>query len=75
MADFERFVINDEKEWYEDSIKHTLGVLCRDRADDDWSYAVLTKSDDGLYRWSDGEVSLRSRDEARKRLLSKMEST
>lgn len=73
-ADFERFIINDEKEWYEDSIKHTLGVLCRDRADDDWAYAVLTKSDDGLYRWSDGEVSLRSRDEARKRLLSKMES-
>ena len=74
-ADFERFIISDEKEWYEDSVKHTLGVLCRDRADDDWAYAILTKSNDGLYRWSDGEVSLHSRDEARKRLLSKMEST
>ncbi len=74
-ADFERFILSDEKEWYEDSAKYTLGVLCKDRTDDDWAYAILTKSDDGMYRWSDGEVSLHSRDEARKRLLFKMEST
>lgn len=74
-AGFERFTISDEKEWYEDSVKHFLGVLCKDRTDDDWAYAILTKSDDGLYHWSDGEVSLHSRDEARKRLLSKMESS
>ena len=74
-AVFERFTISDEKEWYEDSVKHSLGVLCKDRTDDDWAYAILTKSDDGLYHWSDGEVSLHSRDEARKRLLSKMESS
>ncbi len=74
-ADFERFLVTDEKEWYENSEKHSLGVLCKDRNDNDWAYAVLTESDDGLYRWEDGEVSLQSRDEARKRLLLKMEST
>jgi len=73
VADFARFVVSDEKEWYEDSVEHSLGVLFRDRVDDDWGYAVLTKSDDGMYRWSDGEVSLHSRDEARKRLLSQMQ--
>jgi hypothetical protein len=72
-ASFERFMITDEKEWYEDVSHHSLGVLCKDRTDDDWAYAILTQSTDGFYHWSDGEVSLHSRDEARKRLLVKME--
>jgi hypothetical protein len=72
-ASFERFMITDEKEWYEDVSHHSLGVLCKDRTDDDWAYAILTQSTDGFYHWSDGEVSLHSRDEARKRLLAKME--
>jgi hypothetical protein len=71
-AGFERFIVSDEKEWYENPVKHCLGVLCKDRADNDWAYAILTQSEDGLYRWNDGEVSLPSRNEARKRLLSKM---
>ena len=72
-AGFERFAIIDEKEWYEESTKHSLGVLCRDRTDNDWGYAILTKSNDGLYKWSDGEVSIQSRDEARNKLIEKME--
>lgn len=73
-AGFERFISSDEKEWYENTEEHFLGVLCKDRTDDDWAYAILTQSEDGLYRWNDGEVSLPNRNEARKRLLSKMKS-
>ena len=68
-----RFMVADEKEWYEDGVRHSLGVLYKDRIDDDWGYAILTQSGEGLYGWSDGEVSLPSRDEARKRLSAKME--
>lgn len=71
-ANLGRFMIADEKEWYEDAAHHSLGVLYKDRTDDDWGYAMLTQSSDGLYGWSDGEVSLRSRDEARMRLLARM---
>jgi hypothetical protein len=66
-------MVADEKEWYEDGVRHSLGVLYKDRIDDDWGYAILTQSGEGLYGWSDGEVSLPSRDEARKRLSAKME--
>ncbi|MGD0780758.1 MAG: hypothetical protein ABR954_08310 [Dehalococcoidales bacterium] len=72
-AGFERFIISDEKEWYEYPVKNSLGVLCKDRIDNDWAYAILTQSDDGLYSWNDGEVSLHSRADARKKLLDKME--
>lgn len=74
-ANFERFMITDEKEWYEDTLHHSLGVLSKDRTDQDWAYAILSQSNDGFYYWSDGEVSLNSRDEARDRLLAKMEKS
>jgi hypothetical protein len=73
-ADFGRFILSDEKEWYENQVKyhHYLGVLCRDRTDNGWGYVILAECYDGYFRWFDGESGLNSRIEARDKLLNRM---
>ena len=62
----------DEKEWYVDNNKTILGVLLLDKTDHDWAYAVLGKDKAGIFRWIDGQVSIKEREEARNQLLSAM---
>jgi hypothetical protein len=72
---FERFVVCDDKEWYKFPTNNCIGVLCKDRTDNDWEYAILTETNDGHFIYDDSEVSIKNRDKARQRLLLKMKGS
>lgn len=52
-----------------------LGVLLRDRTDNDYSFAVLGPDPKGAKRWIGGGDSIKSIDDARGRLLTMLQST
>ena len=60
----------EEHEWYADDSERTLGVLFRDKLDDDWAYVVLQMDADSVFRWVAGEHSFAIREVALERLLS-----
>ena len=59
----------EEHEWYADDSEGTLGVLFRDKQDDDWAYVVLQPDADSVFKWVDGEHSFAIKDVARQKLL------
>jgi hypothetical protein len=63
----------EEVEWFADDGGIVIGVLARDRADDDWSAAILGRDERGQFRAIDMAVSVKTRDEARTLLNAKME--
>jgi hypothetical protein len=62
----------DEKEWYADRRKAILGVLLLDKTDRDWTYAILGKDKAGTFRWIDGQVNIKEREDARDQLIKAM---
>ena len=80
--DFDRFeplrhpeaeVRFEETEWFADEEGVVIGVLARDRSDDDWAYAVLGRDERGTFRAFENEVSIMQRDDARDLLIRTME--
>lgn len=65
--------IFEETEWFADREGVVIGVLARDRADDDWAYAVLGRDEWGTFRAFENDVSIARRDDARLQLISTME--
>ena len=63
----------EEHEWYADDSERTLGVLIRDKTDDDWAYVVLQPDADSVFRWVAGEHSFAIREVAQEKLLADME--
>ena len=61
-------VVAEDVEWYSDQAENVLGVLCRDRQDDDWGYAVLGRDERSVFRSIETEVSMPDADSARKSL-------
>ena len=59
----------EEHEWYADDSEGTLGVLFRDKQDDDWAYVVLQPDADSVFKWVDSEHSFAIKDVARQKLL------
>ena len=65
--------IFEETEWFADREGVVIGVLARDRADDDWAYAVLGRDEQGTFRAFENDVSIVQRDDARLQLIRTME--
>ena len=63
----------EETEWFADEEGIVIGVLARDRADDDWAYAVLGRDEQGTFRAFENDASIVRRDDARHQLISTME--
>lgn len=61
-----------EKEWFADKDRIILGALLLDMTDKDWVHVVLCRDEKGTFRWINGESSIKSRDQARKRLWTTM---
>jgi restriction endonuclease Mrr len=57
-----------ERAWYRSTELDIAGTVIRDPIDKDWSYVLLSKDEDGIYRYIDGEVSLASQKEAESKL-------
>lgn len=60
-----------EKSWFRSTELDLAGTVIRDPVDADWAYVLLAKEEDGVYRYHDGEHSLRTRVEAEERLHTK----
>lgn len=71
-------IISTEKSWYADSDKNIIGTVILDYIDNDWTYIVLARHEDELYRCIDLDTSIKSRTLAEENLhekMSKMEVT
>jgi HJR/Mrr/RecB family endonuclease len=59
-----------ERAWFKSTELDLVGAIIRDPVDRDWSYVLLAKEEDGVYRYMDGEVSLVSQRAAESALLA-----
>lgn len=57
-----------ERAWFRSTELDLAGTVILDPFDKDWSYVLLSKDEDGAYRYIDGEVSLSSQQEAESKL-------
>ncbi len=62
----------EENGWFSDDAHSFLGVVLRDKVDDDWGYVVLARDASFRFRAVDTEVSLATRDQARMDLQMKI---
>jgi len=60
----ERMGMFPERAWYRSNELDIAATVIRDPIDKDWSYVLLSKDEDGVYRYMEGEVSLASQQEA-----------
>lgn len=63
----------EEVEWFADDEKLVIGVVARDRSDNDFSIAVLGRDERRKFRAIDTDVSIETVDDARAQLIEKME--
>ncbi len=64
--------IGEEHGWYADDTGSFLGILVRDKIDNDWVYVVLARDEYFQFRAIETECSFSSRDAARIKLQVKM---
>jgi len=69
----EPYTVTDEKEWFADNDRNILGLVFRDRIDDDYGYLVLGRDGNGLFHTIDVEVDIYDRNDARNELFVAME--
>jgi len=61
-----------ERSWFKCTDIDIAGTVIRDPIDKDWSYVILAKEEDGIFRFIDGQVSLSSQDEAENQIFAAM---
>ena len=67
------FLVAEEVEWFSDPDERVLGVLLRDRTDNDWNYVLLGRDERGLFRYIKGDGSIEGRTDARNALLKQLQ--
>src|SRR5690348_10316310 len=65
----ERLLPFPERAWFKSTELDLAGTVIRDPIDKDWSYVLLAKDQDGIYRYIDGEVSLPTQQDAESNLF------
>ena len=65
-------MFTQETAWFRNSARTVLGSVVYDRTDKDWAYVILGNAGDG-FRWTEGDSSLASENEAIESLLRAME--
>lgn len=59
-----------ERAWFKSTELDLAGTIIRDPIDKDWSYVLLAKEEDGIYRYIEGEVSLLTQQDAESKLFT-----
>lgn len=62
-----------EKEWYLEEEHNLLGIIVLDNFDKDWSYVIMAREEDGIYRACDVNVSISSISDAKSLLKTNIE--
>lgn len=66
--DIERMGLFPERAWFRSTELDLAGTIILDPIDKDWSYVLVAKEEDGIYRYLEGEVSLPTQQEAETKL-------
>jgi HJR/Mrr/RecB family endonuclease len=66
----ERMGFFPERAWFRSTELDLAGTIIRDPFDKDWSYVLVAKDEDGVYRYLDGEVSLPTQQDAESKLYA-----
>ncbi len=61
-----------ERSWFKSSTLDIAGTVIRDPIDKDWSYAVVAKDEDGIYRYIEGDVSIPEQEHAEATIIGVM---
>ena len=64
--------LTEENGWFVDDTESFLGVVTRDKVDNDWGYAVLARDQFFQFRAIHWEIDLSSRDQARAKMQTEM---
>lgn len=64
--------IGEEQGWFSDETDSFLGVIIRDKIDNDWGFVVLARDEIFRFRAIEFECSFATRDQARLELLTKI---
>jgi len=67
------YTVTEEKEWFSDTDQNVLGIVFRDKIDDDFGYLVLGRVENDIFGTIDVEVDIPDRNDARIRLFIAME--
>ena len=65
-----RTTLLPERAWFKSTEMAIAGTIIRDPVDRDWSYVLLSKDEDDIYRYIDGEFSLASHADAEEKLYT-----
>jgi len=65
-------LVADEQEWFVNDEQSLLGILIRDKVDDDWGYVILGRDQRKRFRAIDAGVSFKKRETAREKLVRAM---
>lgn len=68
--DIERNFFFPERAWFKSTELDLAGTVIRDPVDNDWSYVLIAKEKDGVYRYMEGEISLFTQQDAESKLLT-----
>jgi HJR/Mrr/RecB family endonuclease len=68
--DIDRNAFFPERAWFKSTELDLAGTIVRDPFDKDWSYVLLAKDEDGVYRYIEGEVSLPTQQDAESKLYA-----
>ncbi len=66
----ERVGFFPERAWFKSTALDIAGTVIRDPIDNDWSYVLVAKEEDGIYRYLSGEVSISTQQEAESKLYA-----
>ncbi len=67
------FIAGQEKGWFAHDTGNLMGTLSWDRADKEWTFAILGRDQNGTFRWIEGGNSIPSQKEAENRLAQSIE--
>lgn len=68
----EKVAFFPEKSWFKSSEVDIAGTVIEDPFDKDWSYVIVAKDEDNVYRYIEGEVSLPTQEEAERKIYFSM---
>ncbi|WP_338847294.1 restriction endonuclease [Massilia sp. W12] len=68
--DIERTAFVPEQAWFRSTELDLAGTVIRDPVDKDWAYVLLAKDEDGFYRYTGGEDSLPTKQDAESKLYA-----
>jgi hypothetical protein len=73
QRDAETALVSEEKEWFASVGHRVIGIVIRDRVDNDWVYVLLVRNFERRFEVDEVQINIATRELARQQLLEAME--